>query len=427
MCGIFGTIVKSKNGLWTPEEAFIQNLLVVGAVRGDHGTGTFWVPHTDPTEVDYLKIAGNPYNLIHAKEWGDYWKEAKSKAKAFVGHHRYATKGKHTTDNAHPFQHKHITMVHNGTIHWGLTKYEKMPGVEVDSHALTIAIAEEGLQVLADMSGAFACVWHNAEDGTLNIAKNNERPLSLVRMENGNYFFASEGPMLAWALNRVAHDKKWEKVDLVNNKHYKFNLENLGEPEVSPLPEKKWTSASSGSYSTYGSYQGGTTKTQERTEKGTSFEKTEHANFEVVRFFRVFAHGQLRFTYLCKTDYDEACWFTSIREFKVGERLSGKIGLPVINRWTEDWTTVNTPWYPIEPNSVGVSHANRLFKMGPQYLTVHELGGMKKRGCIDCGAKLSISEMQKKADDLEFFKVNSTEYGFLCEPCTKHFNLGQNN
>lgn len=424
MCGIFGLIVKNNTGLWNDEEAFIQNLLVVGAVRGDHGTGTFWVPHKDPKELHYLKIAGNPYNLLSSEPWSKYWKDAKASAKAFIGHHRYATRGKHTTDNTHPFVHKHITMVHNGTIHWGLSKYEKMEGVEVDSHALTIAMAEEGLQVLADMSGAFACVWHNSEDGTLNIAKNDQRPLAMVKMDNGNYFFASEGPMLAWALSRVAPAKKWEKFTIDNGKHYKFNLADLGEPEVSPLPEKKPTYSSYGTY--YGgSYQERTTKATERKERGTSFEKTEEVTVEIVRTFRVYAHGQLRYTYLCKSLWDEACWFTSIREFEVGEKLRGLIGLPIINRWTEDWTTLNTPWYPIDPNSITKVSDKSLFSVGDTLLTPKELHDMKSLGCLDCGAKLTTDEIAN--DEIELFKIDLGSYGCLCKVCTKHYNLGRAN
>lgn len=433
MCGIFGVIVRNKTGLWTDEENFIQNLLVVGAVRGDHGTGTFWVPHKNPMSLNYLKVAGNPYNLVKDEAWGNYWKDAKSSAQAFVGHHRYATRGKHTTDNAHPFIHKHITMVHNGTIHWGLSKYEKYPNVEVDSHALTIAMAEEGLQVLSDMSGAYACVWHNSEDGTINIAKNDQRPLSMVKMENGNFFFASEGPMLAWTLQRVAPTKKWTQIKLENGQHYKFKLENLGEPGVSPLPEKKSYKSHStyqhyGSYghSTSGSFQETKAPIKEAAEKGTSFEHSEEVDFEVVRFFRVFSHGQLRTTYLCKTSEDEACWFASVKEYRMGQKLSGKIGKPWVNRWLEDWTTVNTPWYPVDPNSVRPLDNVGLRKVKEGlYMTGQEYMDMKKHKCIDCGHEASSRQIQ--SDEVEIFQYAHKQYGYLCPSCTKHYSLGYKN
>lgn len=407
MCGIFGLITPSTTGIYRPEEEFIENMFIAGALRGQHGTGSYWV-HADKLKenADYFKMAGNPYHMLYDKEFKGYYDKLKLKAKAFVGHHRAATRGKHTSENAHPFQSKHITMVHNGTINWGLTKYDK--DVEVDSHALTIALSEEGTGILSSVSGAFACVWHDSSDGTLNIAKNDQRPLSLVLTDDNKYFFASEIGMLLWAMYRALPSRKQPKIlELKNNQHYKFNLAELGEPEVSPLPEKKYPVQST-NYGCGSDYYRNQKRAQTTYSSRKTGSKVEAATFSIVK---TVGPENGVYTYICLSDYGELMWFKSVDKFdgpKDRTWYGELFGPPIIDMFPQHWSTTNAPWYKLNVATVVPVHK-------------HPALGVKINGkylhndiCIDCGDKLPDNMSSG-----DVIKVGQAKWRGMCPGCTE--------
>lgn len=161
-----------------------------------------------------------------------------------VGHNRYATRGKINQDNAHPFQHKHISLVHNGSL---FTKYGLPDGnkFDVDSEAIAYSIAKIGMQETAPkLDGAFSLVWFDEERKTLNFCRNASRPMVFVFVDDG-MFFGSEAPMIEWVLWRCGI-----KVNaVVSTKpliHYEFDEHSLApkEEEVKPYffqAGKTWT------------------------------------------------------------------------------------------------------------------------------------------------------------------------------------------
>jgi hypothetical protein len=119
-----------------------------------------------------------------------------------IGHCRAKTIGHGTNANAHPFQRDNITLVHNGTLtrHAGLTKSP----YTVDSDAIACALSESDTirPVLESLDGAFALVWHNSDTNTIYMARNKERPLSIVITESGSLIIASEEKMISWLADR---------------------------------------------------------------------------------------------------------------------------------------------------------------------------------------------------------------------------------
>lgn len=153
---------------------------------------------------DFLKQTGTPWELFANKEWD---KLQKRTHRMLLGHNRWATAGKISDDNAHPFAHGDFVGVHNGTIRsqWRLKDNKDF---EVDSENIYYNMSQEGIEeTLKKLEGPFALVWYNADKGALQMVRNKERPLFICKSEDGmTYFWASEPWMLRIALAK--HDIK---------------------------------------------------------------------------------------------------------------------------------------------------------------------------------------------------------------------------
>lgn len=194
MCGIWGTYHPTSFD--SMQKDVLYQMFRVGLVRGMHGTGIARVGHDD--EVEFMKAAYDPNGLMWTEGYDKFMPRVMDKSRFVFGHHRHATKGEINAKNAHPFQHGHITMVHNGTLTSGID----MTKFDVDSDGLCALIAEKGVhEAFAEVEGAYACVWWDANEKTLNIVKNGQRTLYIAKA-NQNYFWASEKKMLEWLLMR---------------------------------------------------------------------------------------------------------------------------------------------------------------------------------------------------------------------------------
>jgi len=207
MCGIVGFVSGTRTAVaYYKRQKFLRQALFLDTLRGKDATGIFY--HTfkemeeGSTESAYwLKNAVPAPEFLECTEFNAL--SSKMGDWAFcVGHNRAATKGaKGKVDNAHPFQENDITLVHNGT----LTSSYALPGggmhklgVEVDSHAICHNLATHSVdEVIKNLSGAFALVWHDARDQSLNFIRNKERPLYLGECPYDNtIYFMSELKML---------------------------------------------------------------------------------------------------------------------------------------------------------------------------------------------------------------------------------------
>jgi glucosamine 6-phosphate synthetase-like amidotransferase/phosphosugar isomerase protein len=108
MCGLVGIAGK----LTVKDEATMKRLFLLDFFRGPDSTGLAAVRGDGNIHVS--KLASHPIDLFDSARF----KTALSgyNSKIFLGHNRYATKGKVNANNAHPYHYGDIVGAHNGTL-----------------------------------------------------------------------------------------------------------------------------------------------------------------------------------------------------------------------------------------------------------------------------------------------------------------------
>lgn len=235
MCGIIGVLSLNKFGLFGADIKIADQLLQVGVVRGEHGTGIFYTDSKG--EASALKDAMPSPMFMQTDAYKEALVEAGKKSSFLFGHNRHATMGKKNFECTHPFMRGHITLIHNGTLYG----HKDLGDAEVDSDAIAQSIAKIGARkTIAQLDGAFALVWHDSQNDTINIIRNSERPLHFCKVRDV-YFIASEAAMLEWVLER--NKMKYEpassfKVGTLYTIH--LNTQKVTETEMDLLPKKSY-------------------------------------------------------------------------------------------------------------------------------------------------------------------------------------------
>jgi hypothetical protein len=191
------------------DSAVMRQMMVLTSLRGMDSTGIA-VIHDPERAPRTLKMLDGPEGLFMNQAYTkieEFWEKS---GVAVFGHGRYATKGKINVRSAHPFTHNHITLVHNGTIHFGLEQELTKADTKVDSHALCIAIAENGIQEgLRRVHGAYAVIVHDAIQKCVYVARNSERPLHSVDLVDKRIIMSEEEALeFLVTRNKLGYDPK---------------------------------------------------------------------------------------------------------------------------------------------------------------------------------------------------------------------------
>jgi len=218
VCGIVGV----TGNLFGKEVGAFNDMLTFNQVRGNHSTGVAGFTHR-ASEGQMIKRIGPPCDLMDMKQYDSVVNTGKY---VLIGHGRHATMGGIKNSNAHPFSHGAITGVHNGSLRgsWR-SNLKDSHKFDTDSEALIYSLATVGLEdTMAKLEGAWALVWYDSDDKTLNFIRNDERPLCYGVVDDGRcVFFASESMMIRAALAR--RDIKCDKImGVQENVHYKWSM-----------------------------------------------------------------------------------------------------------------------------------------------------------------------------------------------------------
>lgn len=248
MCGQAGIagLISSE------DEKIFQRMLIYNSTRGIDSTGAASVKRSlDKGEVQIVvaKEIGNPFNLINIRRQDDYdfTDVLAGTHRALLGHCRASTRGETTRFNAHPFYFDTIVGTHNGTL--SFTSQQSLIGGKkfaTDSEAIfneieSVGIAEtvKKFQKAEDKYScpdAYALVWYDSKDDTLNLLRNKERPLWYAfDVKREKMYWSSEKGHLIAAMEYVPHEDKY-LYELPVDTHYSFQIpshnKTFGKPKA---------------------------------------------------------------------------------------------------------------------------------------------------------------------------------------------------
>lgn len=262
-----------------------RTLLLWDSVRGEDGTGVALVPFgkdsrtTDNTRILKMPVA-SPMFLTNSDVKTELNKVSWGVA---IGHNRAATVGRHSYENTHPFLCKNVVGAHNGTV--DAANRRDLPGIKgtwgTDSETILRSFsgssAKEAVESMTSCyRGAWAFVWYDYRDNSINFLRNSHRPLYYAfDKDKDQLFWASEAGMLRGALEHAKVDVEtrknsstWVIRQLPEDTHLSWTVpshgQRFGEVERTKVSGKKPTTSTT-------TTRGGFTRSNNNRSYGTTY------------------------------------------------------------------------------------------------------------------------------------------------------------
>lgn len=235
MCGLVGVagVIEKKHS-----DAF-NNMLLFNIPRGRDSTGVWSIDRDINRKVKDEYLIKAPVHALDLQEFKGYDRVIGSVNKhCLIGHGRAATVGKINRANAHPFSFDNVAGAHNGTIPtYQMSKLESHDKFGTDSEALYYNINKFGVEatIQALTGGAWALTWYDKTDHSINLLRNDQRPLFFAVVNDGKtLFWGSEDEIIHAACGRNGIDTSDHMFELPENTWYKWRLPDATN---SPLPK----------------------------------------------------------------------------------------------------------------------------------------------------------------------------------------------
>jgi hypothetical protein len=207
----------------------MRSLLWTTSLRGEHSTGVYsYHPYRPKKEKHKLRKELGPSPLFILRDDGRKVQESSLgtvMSDVIFGHCRYATKGKITVENAHPFDTGRYVGMHNGT----LTDKKYRHETKTDSEMMFLDMEERGIvPVLNDLDymSAYSIAMFDKRTEEVIFATNGDRPLNFaVNNKRRTMYFASELSALKFAAGRHREDVTFYSFE--KNKVYSANVNDV--------------------------------------------------------------------------------------------------------------------------------------------------------------------------------------------------------
>lgn len=228
MCGLFGVVGR---GVMKKERDIFKEMMIASAVRGINSTGAACLAYD---RVEMRKMAVNPIEFLIKLDEDRSMLLDKFQTDMLMGHTRWATVGKVTDENAHPFKNHKYVGAHNGT----LIEHRFHMNEKTDSENMFDEMVERGIcETLKEIRGpsAYALSIYDIVTGHLWLGHNGRRPLCIAQdNKNEVLYWASELGMLQWILKRNDVDAtyKYLKSELM----YEIKIDEISFEKKNPTP-----------------------------------------------------------------------------------------------------------------------------------------------------------------------------------------------